>query len=350
MRARTFLLCLVIASFFAMPSAFAGGRHPANEDPDLGLNNRLWFFPGVDFGYSSLSTDVAGEEGKSGFGGGLRTMLGYYWPNWVADAGIGWFYKHIKGTRPTGFEGTLVTKTFFFQLDGRYRFSPAVSVGPFLAFHFGADVSHRPTIAPLVAEAEKGSMFLGGVEAVYDTRSGATPVRIGVRVGTDLDIPQRSLVEAQGFVQIGFPISPGPIDHHHHSEDEYFQLPLARVYFKTDSAELAESSLELLTKIGTFLSKNTQNFTKLEVEGHTDKQGGYAYNQDLSERRADRVMAAFTAAGVNRAVMMSRGFGYTKPLKESESVVEPKNRRVFIKVYGIGDRQSFKDELRSLTE
>lgn len=321
----------------------------AAEDNDP-LTRRLWLFPGVDFGFSSLSTSIAGEESKSGFGGGVRAKLAYYWPKWVAETGVGWFYKSIKGTRPTGFEGTLSTKTFFFQVDGRYRFTPTFQLGPFLAFHFGADVSHRPTISPIVVgEPDQGSMLLAGLEGIYDTRSGETPLRFGVRLDTDLNVPARNLVEVQGFVQIGFPISPGH-SHHLHSDDEYFQLPLARIYFKTGSAELADTSLELLQKVGNFLAKNIGSFTKLEVEGHTDKQGGFSYNIDLSERRAERVMEVFISCGVPRAIVMSRGYGYTKPIKQSESADEPKNRRVFIKLFGIGDRDSFKQELRTLTE
>lgn len=78
----------------------------------------------------------------------------------------------------------------------------------------------------------------------------------------------------------------------------------------------------------------TYNQSYIDIYGHTDSTGSDAYNQTLSERRAESVASYLASRGVVRARMATRGFG------ESQLLVNPEvseadraaNRRVEIKV------------------
>lgn len=73
--------------------------------------------------------------------------------------------------------------------------------------------------------------------------------------------------------------------------------------------------------------------TYIDVYGHTDSDGSDAYNQTLSERRAQSVVNYLTNHGVQSARMAARGFGETQPIA-SNATEEGKaaNRRVEIKI------------------
>ncbi len=68
---------------------------------------------------------------------------------------------------------------------------------------------------------------------------------------------------------------------------------------------------------------------QLAVEGHTDNVGTPAHNQQLSEARAQAVVAALTNEGIAANRLQAAGFGQSKPL--ADNATEPgkaKNRRV----------------------
>lgn len=73
--------------------------------------------------------------------------------------------------------------------------------------------------------------------------------------------------------------------------------------------------------------------TYIDVYGHTDSDGTDAYNQSLSERRAQAVGDYLTSHGVQSARIATRGFGETQPIA-SNATAEGKasNRRVEIKI------------------
>ena len=73
----------------------------------------------------------------------------------------------------------------------------------------------------------------------------------------------------------------------------------------------------------------------MTVDGHTDDQGADAYNQRLSERRAEAVAVYLSARGVERARITARGFGESRPVGLNDSEIgRRKNRRVEIVIRG----------------
>ncbi len=81
-------------------------------------------------------------------------------------------------------------------------------------------------------------------------------------------------------------------------------------------------------ELGKALSDANLKGSTFVVAGHTDAVGSEAYNQDLSERRADTIKRFLTEKyGINGADLVTVGYGETKP-KDASAPMDPANRRV----------------------
>ncbi len=84
-----------------------------------------------------------------------------------------------------------------------------------------------------------------------------------------------------------------------------------------------------LTKVAELLSYYDR--VQIGVQGHTDNSGDAAYNQDLSQRRAQAVADALASKGVATGRMTVEGFGLTRPVASNDDDAgRAKNRRVEI--------------------
>ncbi len=116
------------------------------------------------------------------------------------------------------------------------------------------------------------------------------------------------------------------------AEDETIVInDLGEVLFAFDSAQLTNAAMQTLDGlVGSLASADVISIT---VDGYTDSIGSDAYNQKLSQRRADSVMAYLTSKGVPAAKLNARGFGESRPLADNGSDVgRAQNRRVEIQV------------------
>ena len=112
----------------------------------------------------------------------------------------------------------------------------------------------------------------------------------------------------------------------------------ADLLFDFDKADVKPAAEPELQKVATVLKSYPG--AKVAIEGHTDGKGGDAYNQALSEKRAQSVAAWLTShADLNGANLVTRGWGKTKPIAANtkpDGSDDPegrqKNRRVEITV------------------
>jgi outer membrane protein OmpA-like peptidoglycan-associated protein len=97
--------------------------------------------------------------------------------------------------------------------------------------------------------------------------------------------------------------------------------------FDTNSAVLKPGYTTTLNKISRVL--NQYGKTTVSVIGHTDSVGSDAYNQTLSEKRAQSVMDYFAGQNVNPLRLESYGRGETEPRADNSTEAGRQlNRRV----------------------
>jgi OmpA-OmpF porin, OOP family len=100
------------------------------------------------------------------------------------------------------------------------------------------------------------------------------------------------------------------------------------ILFETGSAEILPQSYPLLNQIARVLNENPQ-VELVRIEGHTDNQGGAAYNLDLSQRRAESVRTSLIERGVDEDRLLAEGFGLTRPVADNATEEgRADNRRV----------------------
>ncbi len=93
---------------------------------------------------------------------------------------------------------------------------------------------------------------------------------------------------------------------------------------KSNLSNPAKNNLDKLTKV-----LETYPDTNIEAQGHTDSVGSEAFNQNLSEERANSVANYLVSQGVDSKRLSIRGFGQMLPkyLNNTEAGRD-KNRRV----------------------
>jgi large repetitive protein len=107
-----------------------------------------------------------------------------------------------------------------------------------------------------------------------------------------------------------------------------------KIYFDFNKSSLQKRSNALLDEIAKLIIEHPE-LTKIRIEGHTDDVGEDAYNQQLSEDRANAVRGYLLGKGVSAERLEAAGFGESKPLiaiegKEGSRLKEAQdqNRRV----------------------
>jgi outer membrane protein OmpA-like peptidoglycan-associated protein len=112
------------------------------------------------------------------------------------------------------------------------------------------------------------------------------------------------------------------------------RLTLNNITFETNSAELNESSFEQLNKLVKLMFDNMN--ISIEVSAHTDDTGSDAYNNLLSERRAQSMVSYLVEQKIPAERIIAKGYGKTKPLVPNTSEANrATNRRAEMKIIDI---------------
>jgi outer membrane protein OmpA-like peptidoglycan-associated protein len=100
------------------------------------------------------------------------------------------------------------------------------------------------------------------------------------------------------------------------------------INFDYNSASISQASMPAVQHLGEALSDPQLKGSTFVVSGHTDGIGGEAYNQDLSERRADTIKRYLVDKyHLASSDLVTVGYGKTK-LKDTANPADPLNRRV----------------------
>ncbi len=104
-------------------------------------------------------------------------------------------------------------------------------------------------------------------------------------------------------------------------------LSLTNITFETNSARLTDADKRILDDaISTIKASNSNH---IDVIGHTDNSGAASYNQKLSEKRAQSVVAYLINNGVSSTRLFASGRGESEPIASNDTKEgRQKNRRV----------------------
>jgi outer membrane protein OmpA-like peptidoglycan-associated protein len=102
------------------------------------------------------------------------------------------------------------------------------------------------------------------------------------------------------------------------------------VQFATGSVELTPQAVQTLTSLGQALNNPTLANYRFRIEGHTDTVGSPAYNQQLSQRRAEAVVDYLsTNFHIDRNRVQAIGMGQDGLMIQTPpQTPEARNRRV----------------------
>ena len=102
----------------------------------------------------------------------------------------------------------------------------------------------------------------------------------------------------------------------------------ADVLFDFDKSDIRADAAAALAKLAVIIRAQPKGRTR--IEGHTDSKGDDAYNQKLSERRAESVKRWLVEKeGLDGSRMTTKGWGEAKPVAPNDTDANrQKNRRV----------------------
>jgi outer membrane protein OmpA-like peptidoglycan-associated protein len=104
------------------------------------------------------------------------------------------------------------------------------------------------------------------------------------------------------------------------------------VLFASSKYELLRSAQDTLGQVANALSKSDPD-SKIVVQGYTDSQGNDAYNQVLSQHRAETVRSFLVTHGIPSDRVTAEGFGPSSPVADNATPEgRANNRRVEIVV------------------
>jgi outer membrane protein OmpA-like peptidoglycan-associated protein len=122
-------------------------------------------------------------------------------------------------------------------------------------------------------------------------------------------------------------ISRGGLEEKLNNIEEGSAIVLENVFFEFNKTALLPESYAELDKVALFIID--QNIGLIEISGHTDSEGSDAYNQKLSEGRAQSVVEYLIGKGVSPERIRAQGYGETRPIESNFTEQgRAQNRRV----------------------
>jgi outer membrane protein OmpA-like peptidoglycan-associated protein len=108
--------------------------------------------------------------------------------------------------------------------------------------------------------------------------------------------------------------------------DRGLVLTLGDVLFTTGTANLNMGAGTQLTKLAGFLNKYPDR--SAQIEGCTDSVGSEAYNQGLSQRRADAVKSYLVHQGIDTQRLTATGNGESSPVGDNGTATGRQQNRL----------------------
>ncbi len=216
-----------------------------------------------------------------------------------------------------------------------------------------------PAQIPLPTEKMATPEFMGLSGTIYNATTqeaipgqlvyveGGDSLRLGTASGKyrlGLDARQKTTISASAKGYLTTTVVVNPVDSTGKASLRYdFSLvPLAegatvslnKVYFATSEFQLLPESYDELNGLVNTLRENPS--LRIRLEGHTDNQGDFDKNVELSRNRANAVRDYLIQKGIDVSRLEAKGYGQTRPVSKGNSEEErQKNRRVEFIIIGV---------------
>jgi len=203
------------------------------------------------------------------------------------------------------------------------RANPSTGLAP-LRVNMSADVIPQGSVARYEWDLGDGASARGSQishtyanPGTYDVRLELTDTRGGVSTAT-ARIEVQARQQAAPPVREEEPQTPQPSRR---------RIVLRGLTFPFDSADLSEEGRQIVL-VATETLK-TQPDVRVRILGHTDAKGTDAYNQALSQRRAEAVRRAMIQSGIQASRIEAIGRGESQPVaSHATEAGQRQNRRV----------------------
>jgi len=266
--------------------------------------------------FTDVQRDFAHDEGNL-FG----ASVGYYLTD---DVELALSYGEYHDLRGEGAAGSKNIKGNLTDLKALYHFGqPGVGLRPYVSGGVGhqsigdANKGGRDTSTLAIVGGGAKYYFTemlyarAGVEALYNIDKGDTEWQAGVGVGLNFGGSTRQVAQVTEPAPEPVP-APAPVVE---EAPQVVRVELD-VKFDFDKAAVKQESYGDIKNLADFMNQYPQ--TSTTVEGHTDSVGTDAYNQKLSERRANAVRDVLVNQyGVGADRVNSVGYGESRPVADN---------------------------------
>ena len=169
------------------------------------------------------------------------------------------------------------------------------------------DLGARKAIGQLKTDPQNGAYFitvpLGKNYGYYAEKKGYYPVTNNV-----------DLRKTKEAVNLTVNITLVPIKE---VAEEGMAVRINNVFFDTDKSDLKPESRVELDRLAELIKSYPK--ARVEIAGYTDNVAGDAYNQQLSQRRAQAVVDYLISAGIERTRLVPKGNGEKNPVASNDT-------------------------------
>ena len=310
----TALLGAVVVQASEFDGGYVGGKIGANRTDMTAVSRQSPVTTGLEGGYNwNMDGMLLGVDGFLDFNGkkthtgvapapatvhygshvyGLDLKLGLPSGNWMPYAKLG--YAHVGG-RGDIYASVVGDSGAHLGLGVEYKFAPNWSLAGEWTNNTGKSGATKLN----------NDNFTLGVNYYFD-KPAAAPAAVEPVVVKEEPMPVAEPAPA-----------PEPVPETWKTLLENKPVCIEGANFEFDSAKLRSEEIGKLNEVVSFAEKYKD--AQLKSDGHTCSIGTEAYNQKLSERRAESVKAYLIKKGVAADRITTAGYGESKPMADNKT-------------------------------
>lgn len=323
-------------SIYYSPKAKYAGTNPTPKDTAItrGAFNGVYTFDNdgilVPFAKAGVGIEGVQDETSSngdGFFADAGAGVKYFFTDSVAFKAEAIYLAKLSGIQNHHIDNNFMVLAGLTFAFGEPEQTQAVAAAPVDADDDNDGVLNSQDQCPSSPAGakvdENGCELDTDGDGVVDSQDKCANTQSGVQVdasGCELDSDNDGVLDSQDIC----PNTPAGAQVNHDGCPKTVALA---INFENNSANIKTESNAKLDKYANFLKAFT-NYSALIV-GYTDSRGSARYNQKLSEKRAQAVVDALVARGVNPAQLQAKGMGEANPVADNATAEgRAQNRRI----------------------